>query len=497
MAGSGWCHHPLRKTTSDLLIMVRGNELACRDAWSHSLWEEGVWRAAPAPGPADGGPPAGRPLAPATDLDIAAVLRADGQPRPTDPVGAAEDVVLGEARLVSDRTPPWRRPEPATEPLRDHDPRAAVRRAREAFRERRRAEAEQARLADRGVDDSTKLVPLIDGSPTDGTVELAADRDTAPIDIPAEATDLDDARAHLDPDDASAGGLPLPGVAPADGGDSATAASFDGTEAEAAADGFADDDAFLAGELDDAWWAGALTADDDRPTDAGGVADDAVSRRSWAAGDERADAPGALLPGLLPGSSPWSVASGGGAGFPIDDGFVEGADDPGWAGSGAPGHEPWDATFETVREYPPATILPAAGVDAFDESFGDRASAAPADVPEHGDGGATDVPAPVGPLLPVGSVAPGVPRICRTCRDFRPGDGGERGWCANEWAFTARRMVRPDEPAACESSIGSWWLPTDDLCLADADVSTHGQPTPTLDRWLPGHREPVATRRRS
>src|SRR5689334_1831675 len=43
LAGSGWCHHPQRKTTSDLLIMVRKNELACRDSWSHSLWEAGSY----------------------------------------------------------------------------------------------------------------------------------------------------------------------------------------------------------------------------------------------------------------------------------------------------------------------------------------------------------------------------------------------------------------------------------------------------------------------
>src|SRR5688572_15208713 len=39
LASSGWCHHPQRKVTSDLLIMVRKNELACRDEWSHDLWE--------------------------------------------------------------------------------------------------------------------------------------------------------------------------------------------------------------------------------------------------------------------------------------------------------------------------------------------------------------------------------------------------------------------------------------------------------------------------
>ena len=39
LAGSGWCHHPQRKVSSGVLIMVRRNELACRDEWSRSLWQ--------------------------------------------------------------------------------------------------------------------------------------------------------------------------------------------------------------------------------------------------------------------------------------------------------------------------------------------------------------------------------------------------------------------------------------------------------------------------
>ncbi|MDP9363315.1 MAG: hypothetical protein M3Q10_03625, partial [Chloroflexota bacterium] len=56
LAASGWCHHPQRRTTSDIMIMVRRNELACRDQWSHDLWED---RGARAPSPA-----AASPLAP-------------------------------------------------------------------------------------------------------------------------------------------------------------------------------------------------------------------------------------------------------------------------------------------------------------------------------------------------------------------------------------------------------------------------------------------------
>ena len=75
-----------------------------------------------------------------------------------------------------------------------------------------------------------------------------------------------------------------------------------------------------------------------------------------------------------------------------------------------------------------------------------------------------------------------LPRICRTCRDFRPSADGQRGWCANSWAFTHRRLVIEDDPAPCRSAIGDWWLAVDDVWLVAADVSTHGRATPLLDR---------------
>jgi len=75
-----------------------------------------------------------------------------------------------------------------------------------------------------------------------------------------------------------------------------------------------------------------------------------------------------------------------------------------------------------------------------------------------------------------------LPRICRTCRDYRPSADAQRGWCANAWAFTHRRLVLEDDPAPCQSAIGDWWLPVDDVWLVAADVSSHGRATPLLDR---------------
>ena len=77
-------------------------------------------------------------------------------------------------------------------------------------------------------------------------------------------------------------------------------------------------------------------------------------------------------------------------------------------------------------------------------------------------------------LISLGSV--------RTCRDYRPSAEGQRGWCANSWAFTHRRLVLEDDPAPCQSAIGDWWLPVDDVWLVAADVSSHGRATPLLDR---------------
>lgn len=95
-----------------------------------------------------------------------------------------------------------------------------------------------------------------------------------------------------------------------------------------------------------------------------------------------------------------------------------------------------------------------------------------------------------------GTAAAELPRCCRTCRDFRPTEGGERGWCHNRYAFEHSRMVQADE-LACQSTIGHWWLPTDDWWLQKADISHHGRPTPIVDEYL--HRllaERAAARRR-
>ncbi len=74
----------------------------------------------------------------------------------------------------------------------------------------------------------------------------------------------------------------------------------------------------------------------------------------------------------------------------------------------------------------------------------------------------------------------GIKRVCGTCRDFRQFGDGTRGQCVNPYAFSERRMVQSDQ-LACRSSLGTWWMPSDDVWLEGADTSHHGRPTPLLD----------------
>ena len=38
LAGNGWCTHPKRQLASDVRILVRSRELACRNSWGEDLW---------------------------------------------------------------------------------------------------------------------------------------------------------------------------------------------------------------------------------------------------------------------------------------------------------------------------------------------------------------------------------------------------------------------------------------------------------------------------
>lgn len=88
---------------------------------------------------------------------------------------------------------------------------------------------------------------------------------------------------------------------------------------------------------------------------------------------------------------------------------------------------------------------------------------------------------PAGTPTPVRTTQ--IRECCGTCRDFRPAEGGERGWCNNAYAFDHRRMVERSE-LACRGTIGSWWIASDDWWLQKADIAHHGRPTPIVDDLL-------------
>ncbi len=88
------------------------------------------------------------------------------------------------------------------------------------------------------------------------------------------------------------------------------------------------------------------------------------------------------------------------------------------------------------------------------------------------------------PVQTTGSARqPTLRECCGTCRDFRPIEGGERGWCNNQYAFDQRRMVERND-LACRGTIGSWWVAGDDWWLQRADIAHHGRPTPIVDDLL-------------
>ena len=92
-------------------------------------------------------------------------------------------------------------------------------------------------------------------------------------------------------------------------------------------------------------------------------------------------------------------------------------------------------------------------------------------------------------------LSPHLQRACETCRDFRPSENPERGWCANRDSFTLRTVVNAGD-LPCISSFGCWWVPYDDVWLSEAAVRDHRNPTPLLDQLFSAEEQGVGARRR-
>ena len=542
LASSGWCHHPQRKTTSDIMIMVRKNELACRDEWAHDLWEA---KSAQPETAAALGQFGDRKERPATEAEIAAILAANAsstnqQEAKSEASEVASDIVLSELgagpepnTYVERVEPPreWaqassRSVEPtdtsAKKPDHATTARGAIIRAREAYRERTRQVAsrsqEIARLAA-----STPRAPLasttsdsdhVEDSPLVPAAEASAPaHDQAPDVVAVSADTLEpetddivlssgdvDAAAYGSRAVASGSGA----FADAHGLESDRPDWMDDLDEAANSHRAASRDSNLVAEreataarhqrLDDSFEAGRST----RPEQPASMRP--RGSRTDLYGDDERKTPARTdrAPMGEPGESTSRPSY---------------ADRPHY----------WSASHQKGDHYRPTDESHHAEspVDKYDVAYNNidldmvDDIAATADQIEleaardwdrdgdlDDDYQADDVVADdidprdeVIPLRP--TLSAHLPRICRTCRDFRPAETGDRGWCANQWAFSHRRVVAADEQAPCESVLGDWWLPADEVWSDAADVSSHGQPTPLLDAWLPEYQEHQPSRRRS
>ena len=347
--------------------MVRRNELACRDEWSRSLWQSASGEHSNGDIPFQR-PLAAGPLPPANPETMRSMLSADATNASTSD---GEDVLLSEARIVSESDESWERPDRSF-PSGNFDPRTAIFRAREAYRERVRAKA----VADRAL----------------GAAEASADSEAPAADGPAD--ELTDSPPMLE-------------VTPAAPGE---------PEAQ---------------PLESRSWPDERVATE---LIAAKFEPDATAEFGEQAADD------GQLPPMDDLNTVQSEFNGGPSATQSDRAAIPAA------------------TAHTSHQ---ADLEPRIQVNTEAESFPEWYR--------------TDLP-----------------RICRACRDYRPSADRQRGWCANSWAFTHRRLVNEDNIAPCRSAIGDWWVPVDDVWLVAADVSNHGRATPLLDRIAGG----VDTQRR-
>lgn len=465
LANSGWCHHPQRKTTSDVMIMVRKHELACRDEWSHDLWEARSNQPGTNVAPLTELFP-DRKMPPATESEIAALLHTErssnGAAGDVSGHGEPDDLVLSELGAATERpshqerpgiVPEWPTPKsravepPASPaPISELGTRSAIIRARETYRERSRLEAARAneitRLTARAdreqtasdgvdlnprVDDVSQEADLVE---TNGTVE-----DPAVQPLTASFVEAPGPLADREPTTPS----------------TSSTQGYDRDPADLAAESPPPAASFIAGAQPPA----------DEPRDA---------ELTWLT-----DRPELVATPEPAESQPWPVEEE--TAFSqarivrsaVDDNFGPDPEDRTAARRSSPellSSEEYEAAQVPGEPWLEDVVVD----DDYDESL-----------------------APPPGL----ELAAHLPRICRTCRDFRPAENGDRGWCANQWAFSHRRMVDADERTPCEGVLGNWWLPVDEVWSEAADVSSHGQPTPLLDAWLPQPHQKEPTRRRS
>ncbi len=475
--GVGWCNHPRRKNTSDIKLYVRGGELPCRNDWAHDLWEDKTTFAGSVDFALDNST---GPLAPASLDDIVFLTTnrqtsSDNSPADAAHGSAVDRVIREESTLRSSSVPTAgsnralsrlahrhmlaeKRVErfadgvaPAFDggfsmPVEPKSPNAPV--------EDRVYEADR---TDRSGGQYTATRPVF--SPVPPVQPSEMDRSLRKMAIyPGEEDRFSSVPRPVD-------GTALPTIPRRDGVDSVIRSSF--TEDDASAENTQSD---AAQELD---FDETGMVFEPRPT-----VDRRPYQREWPSNEE---ATGGLS------VADESIVQ------PIDD--VPGAEDD-YPPAPRRHRQRGGGLFRSRRK---PVVEPLDDNDGIWDDIPEVAAVdgavdiqAPVQVPVE------RIPAPQFEVPPVVETYDGyaafaeplqtalwtdVTRACRTCREFRPAESGDRGWCTNKWAFNHRRMVDADE-RPCDSSVGCWWLPHDDIWLAGSDISAHGQPTPLLDLWL-------------
>lgn len=189
MSGNGWCTHPDRQVSSDVRILVRKAELACRNAWGSDLWESADANDVPAAKPvvpADIQLPA-RPVAIAYDDEVTSVVTA-GEHKASS---SLDDEVVEQSTIsfVDD----YDHDQDERRDLLYRNSRSAIERARERARER-----QVPREATRAVSSDDVLISEGEGR-TDASAASLETPTFEPDDFVEEETPA--ARADIDEHD--------------------------------------------------------------------------------------------------------------------------------------------------------------------------------------------------------------------------------------------------------------------------------------------------------
>ena len=494
LPGNGWCNHPQWRTSTDTLIMVRKDELRCRNGWLDDLW---------APTPDDQPSTRARlsffpakPVAPATVADITAIISAQTV-QPAAELGSAkpvfEDVVVNETAMPH-------RPEPVA-PSISLDTRTAIQRARERHRIKFPVRPRTVELAENDTqrEVNQQQIPPDAHEFTEGVPSQAAQNTQEPHVL----------------------------------GDSHTEAPIDTMPATER-------------PIETTYWAERLTATDPFETipeiDDGfalprnaassvpSLFPNPLSNRAWERPNlehEEADSafatyaertllsestasPPATLPPDLSAPSSYDLALDRARQFragvrtrPATEPIIQDREPPHTVPSLALATP--QVSVEAVDSsaniaHVDLTELEFASEFEVDQAFvAEVASSqlsrtvnidlitewddpAPIDLPEHINH--LDITFEDDRLIEIHPrLAPEIPRMCLTCRDFRPAESGERGWCTNTIAFSHRRMVNAED-LTCEQSFGCWWLPSDAIRLPLLDITAHAMATPLMDTFI-------------